>query len=870
MPIAPDTQIGPYKIVALIGSGGMGEVYRAHDTRLRRDVALKILPASFTNDPDRLRRFEQEARAVAALSHANIVSVFDVGEANGIHYIVSELLEGESLRERIPAAGMPVRKAVELAVQFANGLAAAHDRGIVHRDLKPENVFVTKTGQVKILDFGLAKLRRGGDASSVGDGAGQVEQTATNITGLGTHTEAGQIVGTAGYMSPEQVRGDAVDHRSDIFSFGSILFEMLNGCRAFKRNTGAETMTAILNDDPRDFPSRTSAAAIPPALERIVRHCLEKQPAQRFQSAHDIAFDLESISSVSSASATASSAAAKRNRWLIPGLAAVVLLAAGAAFGTWLRPAPVAYNPKTLRITFRRGTIWSARFLPDGNLVYSASWDGTTSSLFSANPGSTESRPLNTEIPEIFAVSPSGELAVGKTHRFEEGFEFSSMLARQPMGGGAPRDIIGGVEYADWSPDGASLAVVRRVAGKVRIEYPIGKILYETPTWVSHVRISPNGKLVAFADHPFGRDDGGSVATIDSSGNKKTISTSYVSLQGLAWRPDGQEVWFTGTKSGSSRELRAVSLDGKERLVYLGTGTLTLHDISKQGRVLFTRDDWRAGMIGLAPGAKAETDLSWHDWTIPRDSSDDGKLVSFDETGEAGGETGAIYIRPTDGSPAIRLGDGVGPTLSPDGKWAMALAVGSDGKRHLTEFPTGAGESRLIDTGDVEVHLAFFFPDGHRLLELGNRSSEKGQRMYVQDLNGGAPRPLGPEGVSFRYRGSISKNGSLIAALDPDRHSVTYDVTTGNATPIPGVVDGDEPVQWIDEKHILVGRTEIPVRVFNIDLSTGKRTLFKTFSPMDPTGLIDNSPPNFSLDLKSYIVGYTRITSDLYILDGLK
>src|ERR1700689_4173533 len=342
MPYPADTQFGPYKIIALLGSGGMGEVYRARDTRLLRDVALKVLPASFTNDPERLRRFEQEARAVAALNHPNIVSVYDVGTDDGVHYIVSELLEGETLRERIPASGMPARKAVELAIQLANGLAAAHDQGIVHRDLKPENIFITRNGRLKILDFGLAKLRSTEPLGDAPDGA----------TFVATQTDAGQILGTVGYMSPEQVRGAAIDHRSDIFSFGSILYEMLRGQRAFKRNTGAETMTATLNEDPRDFPSRTSAPAIPPALERIVRHCLEKQPAQRFQSAHDIAFDLESISSVSSASATASSAAAKRNRWLIPGLAAVVLLAAGAAFGTWLRPAPVAYNPKTLRITF--------------------------------------------------------------------------------------------------------------------------------------------------------------------------------------------------------------------------------------------------------------------------------------------------------------------------------------------------------------------------------------------------------------------------------------------------------------------------------------------------------------------------------------
>src|ERR1700693_17811 len=234
MPYPADTQFGPYKIIALIGSGGMGEVYRARDTRLLRDVALKVLPAFFVNDPDRLRRFEQEARAVAALNHQNIVSVYDVGNANGVHYIVSELLEGETLRERITPTGMPSRRAIELAIQLANGLAAAHDQGIVHRDLKPENIFITQNSRLKILDFGLAKQHRPPTLAETVDG-----MTAAS-------TSAGQVLGTAGYMSPEQVRGEPADHRSDIFSFGSILYEMLGGQRAFKRNTSAETMTAIL------------------------------------------------------------------------------------------------------------------------------------------------------------------------------------------------------------------------------------------------------------------------------------------------------------------------------------------------------------------------------------------------------------------------------------------------------------------------------------------------------------------------------------------------------------------------------------------------------------------------------------------------
>ena len=297
MSLTAETQLGPYKIIALIGAGGMGEVYRARDTRLLRDVALKVLPESFTADPDRLRRFEQEARAVAALNHPNIVSVYDVGNAGGVHYIVSELLEGETLRQLISPSGMAVRKTTELGIQLAQGLAAAHEQGIVHRDLKPENIFVTRNGRLKILDFGLAKLRR----------PQTIAETVDGVT-LG-ETNAGQVLGTIGYMSPEQVRGDAADHRSDIFSFGSILYEMLYGQRAFKHNTGAETMTAILNEEPSEFSGRS--LAIPPGLERIVRHCMEKQAGQRFQSAHDIAFALESVAGISSTTSTLAAAPAR-------------------------------------------------------------------------------------------------------------------------------------------------------------------------------------------------------------------------------------------------------------------------------------------------------------------------------------------------------------------------------------------------------------------------------------------------------------------------------------------------------------------------------------------------------------------------------
>jgi len=858
MPFALDTHLGPYKIISLIGAGGMGEVYRAHDTRLLRDVALKVLHQSFTADPDRLRRFEQEARAIAALSHPNIVSVFDVGVADKVHYIVTELIEGETLRQRIPPQGMPTRKAVELAVQLANGLAAAHDQGIAHRDLKPENILITKDGRLKILDFGLAKLRRSHAQTETVDGMTAAE------------TNAGMVLGTVGYMSPEQVRGEPADQLSDIFSFGSILYEMISGQRAFKRNTGAETMTAILHEEPQELSSRIGVIA--PALERIVRHCMEKQPKQRFQSARDIAFDLESVSAISGAtSVNATRATAKSSaQWIRPAILAAAALAAGLILGLWLHPSAPELQPKLHRVTFSRLTILTARFTPDGNLIYGASLDGRQAELFFAQRGSVESRPIGMHGTNILAVAPSGELAVQSNPILTEGFEYSGMLARAPQGGGAPRAIADRVEFADWASDG-SMAVVRRVAGKIRLEYPLGKILYETAGWISHPRISPDGSLVAFIDHPYARDDGGSIAIVDKSNKKKTLTTApYVSAQGLAWRRDGREVWFTATTSGSSRSLQAVTLNGKERLVYLGTGTLTLHDISKEGRVLFSRDDWRSGIAGAGPGDSKERDLSWHDWTVARDISDDGKLVTFDESGEAGEDTGAFYIRGTDGSPAVRLGNGLTPTLSRDGKRVLAMMPGANGNRNLVELPTGAGESRTISTGNMHVQAAYFFADGQKILEVGNASGENGQRLWVQETNGGEPKPISPEGVNSRLSGTISPDGKRVVAVDPQGKLAIYPISGGSPEDVRGALYGDRPVRWMpDGKNLLISTINAPNVISVLDLATGTRKPFRTMGVPEGLTQQDVSSPVFALDLKSYVYAYTRIASDLYVVEGL-
>ena len=379
MALQTGSRLGPYEILSPLGAGGMGEVYRAKDPRLGRDVAIKVLPSSFSSDPDRLKRFEQEARAAGILNHPNITAVHDLGTHDGAPYVVQELLEGETLRAELASGRFSPRKAIDHAVQIAQGLAAAHEKGIVHRDLKPENVFVTKDGRVKILDFGLAKLTQ--------------SEGSPDATNLPTATEPGVVMGTLGYMSPEQVKAKPADARSDIFALGAILYEMLSGQRAFRGDSAGETMAAILKEDPPDL--SVTNENISPGLERIVRHCLEKNPERRFQSASDIAFGLQELS-VTGASAPRAQPSSSPARWRKPallGMAAAAIAAAGLLAGRQIWRSPAASVPAFHRLTYRRGFVWSARFSPDAHAVYySANWDGSEKTeIFSTrteNPGS--------------------------------------------------------------------------------------------------------------------------------------------------------------------------------------------------------------------------------------------------------------------------------------------------------------------------------------------------------------------------------------------------------------------------------------------------------------------------------------------------
>ncbi len=856
MTLSPGTRLGPYEILAPLGAGGMGEVYRARDARLGREVAIKVLPASFSQDSDRLRRFEQEARAAGILNHPNITAVHDLGTADGAPYIVTELLEGETLRSRLGAGALSPRKAIDYAVQTAKGLAAAHEKGIVHRDLKPENLFLTNDGRVKILDFGLAKLK-----PESGEGGQTDLKTASG-------TEPGVVLGTMGYMSPEQVRGKPADRRSDLFALGAILYEMVSGQRAFRGDSAADTITAILTKEPPDL-SQTNKE-IHPGLDRIIRHCLEKNLEERFESARDVAFDLEALSGVTGPATTAPYAEIKRRRlWpVVTGAVLATALIVGILSYLVGKQAGDRPPPSFHQLTFRRGEILSAHFAPDGQtVVYSAAWDGKPVEVFVRRLESPEARPFGLAGAEVLAISRSGEMAVSLDRSSSGGFQRTGTLAQLSVAGGAaPRDILEDVEWADWAPDGKSLAVVRMPQGRMRLEYPIGKVLHETSGWISHPRVSPGGDFVAFIDHPSLSDDGGSVVLADRSGRKKALSKPFASTQGLSWGPDGSEVWFTAAEV-SLRALYSASLSGTVRLRSRIAGNLTLRDISREGRMLATRDTFREEILALPPGESKERDLTWLDYSLSTFLSSDGRTVLFTEGGEGGGAGYSVYVRKTDGSPAVRLGEGLGQALSPDGKWAVVILHPATDPQ-LALYPTGAGEPRLLSKEGVTVLNACWMPDGKRILFTASEPG-RGLRLYLRDVNGGKPNAVTPEG----YRGFrvVSPDGALAVVKGPDRRTYLYPISGGEPTAIPGVDANDQVAQFgVDGRSVFVYRQgEIPTKVYRVDLSTGHRELWRSLMPTDAGGvsLIGPLPTPGG---ESYAYSYGRTLSDLYIVDGMK
>jgi len=861
MSLSPNATLAHYSIISKLGAGGMGEVYRARDSRLDRDVAIKLLLAEVSSEPGRLERFEQEARATSALNHPNILTVYDIGTHEGSPYIVTELLEGEELRGRLEAGQIPVRKVIDYAQQIVNGLSAAHEKGIIHRDLKPENLFITKDDRAKILDFGLAKLRGSNES------LGSEDATRRAITNPGV------VMGTVGYMSPEQVRGQLVDYRSDIFSFGTILHEMITGRRAFRRETMAETMSAILKEEPEELTQ--SNPNVSPALDRIVRRCLEKKPERRFQSTSDLGFALESLSASTGSSpinvpeVAAEPESRKSIRRPFLYLLGLLLLIGGIIAGmlgsSFFRRTSL---PNYEQLTFRRGLVYHARFAPDGQtLVYSGAWNGNPSEIFSTRAGLSESRSLGLTNADVLAISSTGEMAVLLKRQFMGQLVHKGTLARLPMIGGTPREILEDVQEADWSPDGKELAVVRYVDGRNRLEYPIGKVLYETAGYISYPRVSPKGDRVAFMDHALQWDNRGRVAVVDLAGNKTLISDEYAGEEGVAWSSTGDEVWFTASTSNEPNSVYASTLSGKVRLVLRVPADLLLHDIAPDGHVLLTRFKQATDVIGLAPGEAAERDISWLDLGGVDDLSSDGKNFVFSYWGQGSGTNYSIYLGKTDGSPAIRLGEGGRGKLSPDGKWVLALLSQPS---QIVFLPTAAGEMRRMEQHGIEQYNeATWLPDGKRIVFLGREAGHI-DRCYVQTIDSGGPRPITPEGVAGRF---VSPDGRSLVAFDNNGQGAIYSVDRDDKPrPIPGLSNRDAISGWSGDGQSLYVYSwdNLSLKVSRLNLLTGRKELLKEVSPADRTGIF--YPPTMLLtpDGKGYIYSLRRVLMELFLVDGLK
>ena len=840
------SRLGPYEIRAVLGAGSMGEVYRARDTRMGRNVAIKVLgPPMLAKGPVQLQRFELEARAAGSLNHPNLLTVHDFGTHQDARYLVTEFLEGETLRDVLDPGPVPARKAIDFAIQIARGLSAAHEKGILHRDLKPDNIFVTKDQRIKILDFGLAKLI----------------EPELHAQLLGEHrlTTPGVVMGTARYMSPEQARDLPLDQRSDLFSVGVLLYEMLSGHQPFRGNTPMEAMTAIAKHDP---PELVYPGEQVPGLDLIVHHCLEKSPDNRVQSARDLIFQLETVVS---GGAEEPVAPPKKRPLLLPGLLALALLAPVAAFFAGRR-ASASVLPSFHKLTFRRGSVEAARFAPDGQtVVYSAAWDDDRLRLFSTRPESPESRELGIADEKILSVSLSGELAI--LHGLPVG-----TLARVPLAGGAPRELLEGVFEADWAPDGASLAVVRVSKGRNQLEYPAGKVLYETGGWISGARVSRSGELIAFIDHPALGYSKGSVAVVDRTGRKRTLTPGWIIAQGLAWSASGDEIWFTAGNVAGVTAVQAVDLSGKGRMVAPSTGNLTLQDVSPDGHLLLSQSSLRLMLMVQARDQPSPRDLSWMDGSWLADLSEDGKTLLFLEAGEAQAAQnagGAIYLRNTDGSPAVKLGEGSVSRLSPDGRWVLA-APGPEFSRELLMLPTGAGDPVAVPLGGITLTWdPVWFPDGKRILARAKEGQGK-SRLYVLELAGGKPRPVTPEGTGAAFL--LSPDGLQVAAQDEQHKLILYPLSGGEPRPVPDAEPADMPVGWAaDGAALFVYQPrEKPALIRRLDLATGKKQPWKPLALPDPAGTGPIFAAHVTADGNSYAYNYEINLQDLYLVDGVR
>jgi serine/threonine protein kinase len=856
-----------YKITAKLGEGGMGEVYRAEDTQLGREVAVKVLPKTFSRDSDRRARFEREARAIAALSHPNILAIYDFGSEEGASFVVTELLEGETLRQRLAHGPVASRKAAAMGCQIAEGLAAAHDKGIVHRDLKPENLFLSGDGRIKILDFGLA---------SAGE-PGAEEASGSEVATFAPLTSPGTVLGTVGYMSPEQVRGEPADHRSDIFSFGCVLYELVSGAAPFKKDTHAETMAAILKEEPAAVASLVPD--IPPALGAIIVRCLERSIGERFHSAHDLAFSLRALSDSNiSTRAIAALPGVSGRRWRTGAAGMVGLLLLGLLIGgvasPLLRPPPTAAEPPSFTsLSSRRGTVTAARFVPgEASILYSASWDGGPLRLYRGARGTRTSEPVRSEEADLLSISSTGEQALSLDRRHPFGWEAIGTLAVARPGGSAPRELLENVLFADWAPDGKSLAVAHEVNGVVRLEYPIGTVLYESPGWISDVRVHRDGDRVLIADNPARGDSEAVVKIVDRKGAVETLTRG--GSWGVLWAPDGESVWY------SSGDLFSVRPGEPPRRLFGGPQELQLLDVDASGTLLVAPTSSRREMIVRTPGADADTNLSWLDWTVPKILSSDGRWVLFEEGYELTPEGYAIYLREMSGAAPLLVGYGSVVAMSPDARWIAMVKRWSSEDPELALIPTGPGQPRMLDVGDLHplradgAWIAGAAKADPGALLFAGRDGNGAVRMYHLPLtDGGAPRAITPPDFALASVGlAISIDGSRALVKPADGAAVEFDMNGDGPWPVAGLTASDLPLRFDrDGVHLYVlASSAVPAPIVRVDTATGKRSSWRELTAIDPAGVFIADYVRISADGAAHAFTHRRMISHLALMEGLK
>ncbi len=818
MSFDPGTKLGPYEIISPLGAGGMGEVYRARDTRLGREVAVKVLPEHLSSTAEIRARFEREAKTVSGLNHPHICTLFDVGREGDTDYLVMELIEGETLAQRLARGALPVPDVLRLGSQIADALDRAHRAGVVHRDLKPGNIMLTRSG-AKLMDFGLA--RSSGLRGPSEDGASPTE-LAHSPTIAAPLTAEGTLVGTFQYMSPEQLEGHEADTRSDIWSLGCVLYEMATGKNAFQGRSQASLIASVLEHEP---PAIASLVPLAPAtLDRVVHRCLAKDPEDRWQSSRDLAAELAWIGEADSrATADTPSVKPKRTRPWLP-WALVVLLTAlsGLLLLSSLHKKENVRGPHEFhQLAYRTGAIFRALFAPDGaSVVYSAAPEGNVAELYTIRPEYPEPRPLGLKGAQLLSVSSQGELAILTDAKFIGHRLFSGTLARVSLGGGAPRELSQNVREADWSPDGTQLAVIRDEGSQDQLEYPMGQVLCRAAGYMSDLSVSPKGDLIAYFQHPARYDDRGSVNLVDLEGKVTVLSEGYWGEEGLSWTADGSEILFSASYGGYDLTVYAITPEGKRRVALQSAGGLTIQDVAKDGRWLVTRDDQRTELMVHKPQWKRDRNLSWLDLSGLGGLTPDGNTLVFSEMSGAMGTNYATCFRKTDGSPVVRLGEGMVADITRDGTRVLSIIPSTPTK--LVIYPLGVGEIQKLAPGKLEnCFNARWLPDEKGVVLGGNLPSQAPQ-FFVVDLNGDTLRPVTPPGTLGGFLSTDGKN--LLVSVLGKAYAI-YRLSGGEPKPVTGLTEDDAPIRWsADDRSILVKHgAGVPCRVERVDLETGER-----------------------------------------------